>query len=617
MCGIAGAFDLSGGREFPMRLLLAMTGAIAHRGPDDEQAHSEPGLALGVRRLSVVDLEGGRQPISNEDGSIWVAYNGELYEYPALRKELLARGHRLATRCDTEAWVHLYEDLGEGVFEKTRGDFGVALWDRPNRTLFLARDRAGVCPLYYAERDGWLLFGSEIKTMLATGLVAARPDPKGVDYFFNFFCAGTSRTFFEGVKSIPPGHYLRIKDGRVELRKYWDLDFPDAGQERRLKDPGPLVDELEGIFRQAVERRLTGDVPVVSYISGGLDSTMVLGMTKSLLGSAVPSFSIGLEGSGPDERSKSKESAEVLGSPLTMLTMTHADIANAFPETIEAAEGPVLDTTCACMIRLAQAVHAQGYKVVLTGEGSDEGMAGYLWFKIQKIQQIVRRHLGNGILRKARRLLAGSQNGSRFQPPPIRGFRGVRPAQQDVYELVGRSRAALYDGSMWERLGDHSAYDDLDITNDRIGRWDPLNQSLYVAYRVMLAGMLMVAKGDRAARHSAIEGRYPFLDEEVISFCEGIAPEYKLHGFTDKWILRRVAARVLPAPIANRRKTMFRAHWSQVFLGPDRPPGSISSLAPNHSSDRGILIAKPFHASARDWRSFPGFRRAGSSTMRV
>jgi asparagine synthase (glutamine-hydrolysing) len=589
MCGIAGALDLTGRRDFPMKRLLAMTAAIAHRGPDDEQTHTEPGLALGVRRLSVVDVEGGRQPIANEDGSIWVAYNGELYDYPELKKELLARGHRLATRCDTEAWVHLYEDLGEGLFEKTRGDFGVALWDRPNRILILARDRAGVCPLYYAERDGWLLFGSEVKTMLASGLVAASPDPKGVDYFFNFFCAGTSRTFFEGVKSIPPGHYLRIKDGRVELRKYWDLDFPDAGQERRLKDPRPLVDELEGIFRGAVERRLTGDVPVVSYISGGLDSTLVLGMTKKLLGAAVPSFSIGLEGCGPDERSKSKESADVLGSPLTILRMTHADLANAFPETIEAAEGPVLDTSCACMIRLAQAVHAQGYKVVLTGEGSDEGLAGYLWFKTQKVQQIIRRYLGNGILRRTRRLLTGSKQGTRFQPPPIRGFRGVRAAQQDLYELIGRSRGALYDDAMWDRLGDHSAYDDLDITNDRIGRWHPLNQSVYVAYRVMLAGLLMVAKGDRAARRSAVEGRYPFLDEAVIAFCAGIAPEYKLHRFTDKWLLRRVAAKVLPAQIANRRKTMFRAHWSQVFLGPERPGWVDQLLSPESLKQSGYF----------------------------
>src|SRR5437763_8296047 len=248
MCGIAGALDRISRREFSVARLLAMTGAIAHRGPDDEQFHAEPGLILGARRLSIVDLAGVRQPIANEDGSVWVAFNGELFEYPELRRELLARGHHLATRCDTEAWVHLYEDHGEGMFEHARGQFAVSLWDRRDRTLILGRDRVGICPLYYAERDGWLLWGSEVKALLASGLVAARPDPKGIDHLFNFFCAGTTRTFFEGVKSIPPGHYLKVRGGRVELKQYWDLDFPDAGSERREADPAPLVDELEALL---------------------------------------------------------------------------------------------------------------------------------------------------------------------------------------------------------------------------------------------------------------------------------------------------------------------------------------------------------------------------------
>ncbi len=179
MCGIAGAIDLEGRREFPAARLLAMTGAIAHRGPDDEQIHLEPGLAMGARRLSIVDLAGGRQPIANEDGSIWVTQNGEIFEYPELQAELVARGHRLATRCDTELWVHLYEDLGEEMFRKTRGQFAVALWDRKTRSLILGRDRVGICPLYYAVVDGWLLWGSEIKALLSSGMVAARPDPIG------------------------------------------------------------------------------------------------------------------------------------------------------------------------------------------------------------------------------------------------------------------------------------------------------------------------------------------------------------------------------------------------------------------------------------------------------
>src|SRR6516162_9284384 len=389
MCGIAGALDLNGRREFPIARLLAMTGAIAHRGPDDEQVHIEPGLAMGARRLSIVDLAGGRQPISNEDGSIWVTQNGELFEYPEMQAELAARGHRLATRCDTELWVHLYEDLGEGFFQKARGQFAVALWDRNARTLMLGRDRVGICPLYYTEGGGWLLWGSEIKALLASGMVEPRPDAKGIDLFFNTWCAGTSRTFFEGIKSVPPGHYVKACNGRIELVRYWDLDFPDGGSERRLADPAPLVDELEFLMRQAVKRRLRGDVPVVSYISGGLDSTIVLGLSSRHRGSAVPSFTIGLDRAGPDERSQASESAQALGSTLTTVTMNRGDIVAAYPELIRAAEGPVMDSSAACLMRLARAVHDQGFKVVLTGEGADEALAGYAWFKSQKIRDAV------------------------------------------------------------------------------------------------------------------------------------------------------------------------------------------------------------------------------------
>jgi asparagine synthase (glutamine-hydrolysing) len=612
MCGIAGALDLRGRREFPAARLLAMTGAIARRGPDDERIHIEPGIALGVRRLSVVDLEGGRQPIGNEDDSVWVAYNGELYDYPLLRQELLSRGHRLATRCDTEAWVHLYEDMGEGMFSRARGDYGVALWDRPNRTLILGRDRVGVCPLYYAERDGWLLWGSEVKVLLASGLVPATPDPKGIDHFFNFFCAGTERTYFEGVKSIPPGCYLKVSGGRVELKRYWDLDFPDRGQERRLSDPSPLIEEFEAILTGAVERRLHSDVPVVSYLSGGLDSTTVLGLTKKVAGAAVPSFAVSLDGSGRDEGSKASESARALGSTLKTLRMDRSAMAAAYPELIVAAEGPVLDTTCACMLRLAAEVHGQGYKVVLTGEGSDEALAGYLWFKVQKIRSVFQRGPGRALLRALRGSLMGGGRGGDRHRPPVRAIGGVRVAQQDVYDLIGRGREALYAPGLWERLGEHDPYSDVDYPADRFAKWHPLNQSLYIAYKLMLHGMLLSSKGDRVARYSSVEARYPFLDEEVVAFCAGIAPEYKLRGLTDKWILRRAAARILPKPVANRRKTMFRADLSSIFLHEGRPGWVDQLLSPESLRATGYFDP----ASVAEARvALPRLRRISSRRL--
>jgi asparagine synthase (glutamine-hydrolysing) len=599
MCGIAGAIDLTGQREFSASRLLSMTGAIAHRGPDDEQYHIEAGVALGARRLSIVDLEGGRQPLSNEDGSIWVAFNGELFEYPELRRELLANGHHLATRCDTEAWVHLYEDRGLGMFEKARGQFAVSLWDRDERTLILGRDRVGICPLYYTEVDGWLLWGSEIKALLASGLVTARPDPKGVDHLFTFFCAGTTRTFFQGIHSLPPGQFLKIKDGRVSKHIYWDLDFPDDGEERRLENPEPLFDELEHLLRQSVERRLRGDVPVVSYISGGLDSTVVLGLCSRQRGVSIPSFTIGLDRAGPDERGPSAEAAAILGSPLTTVTMNRGAIADAFPELVVAAEGPVLDTSCATLMRLAGAVHEQGYKVTLTGEGADEALAGYVWFKSQQIRNKLGKRVP-ALPTLIRGLLLNLVGGGSERRPPVLGIKGVRPAQQDLYELLMQVRPVLYSGGLRESLSGHNPFEDLDLTNERMAKWHPLNRSLYVGYKVMLAGLLMVSKGDRIAMHNSVEARYPFLDDDVIQFCSQIAPEYKLRGMTEKWILRRVAERTLPKKIANRPKTMFRASLSGTFLGPHRPAWVDQLLSPESLAATGYFDAK--NVSKQVWR---------------
>lgn len=610
MCGIAGALDLEGRRTFPLARVLAMTGALTHRGPDDEGVHREPGVCLGARRLSIIDLAGGHQPIGNEDGSIRVAFNGELFEYRELRPELLARGHRLATHCDTEAWVHLYEDHGAAMFDHARGQFAVSLWDRDERTLILGRDRVGICPLYYARSDGWLLWASEIKALFASGLVEPRPDVKGLDYFFHTFASAPQRTMFEGVSALPPGTFLKVVDGEPTWHRYWDLDYPDDGDEVRLKDPTPLVEELEARLERAVERRLRSDVPVVSYLSGGLDSTVVLGLVTRRRGRGMPSFSIALEQAGPDERTKAAESAEVLGSPLTSVVMDRAAISGTYPELIRAAEMPVLDTACACLVRLAATVHGQGYKVALTGEGADEALAGYFWFKGQMIRNRIRRTgAGRWATSKVRDLvLAMVGGGDAHRPPRAPIGDGLRTAQADVYDMLAQSRERLFSDAMWDRLDGHNAYDDLNaVVHPDIGRWHPLNQSLYVGYKVHLTGLLLHAKGDRIAMNSSVETRYPFLDDEVIEHCAAVAPEYKLRGMTDKWILRQVAARTLPAQIANRRKTMFEASRGAVFLGPDRPAWVDQLLAPESLAATGYFDAEGVARARRLWERLPKF----------
>jgi asparagine synthase (glutamine-hydrolysing) len=294
----------------------------------------------------------------------------------------------------------------------------------------------------------------------------------------------------------------------------------------------------------------------------------------------VPSFTIGLDRAGPDERTQAAEAARVLGSKLTMVTMDRSKIGDAFPELIMAAEGPVLDTSCAALLKLAAAVHDQGFKVALTGEGADEALAGYIWYKTQKVREAITRVIGERVPRMIRRLAMASIGGGSAHRSPERAIGGVRTAQQDMYEMIGQARVPLYSREMWDRIGDHDPFSDLDVDRERIGRWDPLNQSLYVGYKVMLAGLLMISKGDRIAMHSSVETRYPFLDDDVIKFCSEIAPEYKLRGLTEKWLLRRVAAKTLPPLIANRPKTMFRASLSRTFLDEHRPPWVDELLSP-------------------------------------
>ncbi len=520
MCGIVGAVDLVARRTFPQEVLQQMTGAIAHRGPDDEQSHIEPGVALGVRRLAIIDIAGGRQPISNEAGDVWVAYEGELYDYPQLRSHLEKRGHRFATRCDTETWVHLYEELGDHVFRKAHGQFSIALWDRSSRKLLLGRDRVGIGPLFYAQHNGWLLWSSEIKGLLASGLILPEPDLRGIDYFFNFFSMPNERTCFENIRQIQPGHYAVVKDGEFSLHAYWDLDFPDRGAEHRFNDPDEGAAQLEHLLRGAVNRRLVGEVPISCYLSGGLDSSVILALTCQEMGRPVPSFTVGLDRAGPsDERYKAAETADFVGSPNHQVNVTEEDIATAYPRLVEAADAPVFDTSAAAMVLLAAANRAAGNVVALSGEGADEALAGYVWFKWRFSGSLLAR-LDYPIERFVRHtVLSGLIGGGRRHRHGFYAVNRIRLAQQFSWELLAQSRERLYTAAMWRRLSSYSAYDDLSLPSERMERWHPLNQSLYAGYKVMLPGLLLSAKGDRALRTASTEGRYPFLDEEVVDFC--------------------------------------------------------------------------------------------------
>lgn len=584
MCGIAGVVDLCGQAEISMGTLKRMANAILHRGPDEEGYLQRPGLGFASRRLSIVGLADGQQPIFNEDQSIMVVFNGELFDYVEKRQELEAKGHQFRTSCDTEVLVHMWEEHGEDMLPLLRGQFAFALYDSNQKKVIIARDRLGICPLHWAQRGDRVYFGSEIKAILASGEVAAEVDPRGLDHVMMFFAMATRRTAFKGISAIYPGNYLRIQfrpDGEkadVAERCYWDLDFPDQGDEYDPGDTEKLTDEFEAVFRHAVELRLRADVPVVSYLSGGVDSTSVLAMASQIRQSPVKTFTIQIKARGLDETDRAMLASNTVGSDPTIVTCESETLSRAYPQLVEAAEAPVMDTSCSALYSLAAEVRRQGYKVALTGEGADEALAGYPWFKLNRLVNL----LDSGSFRPSNviRRLAQWWNGAGLPPGQLHRVQkmvGGPHACVDLYGTIGMGRPMFYDPDWYKELGTFVPYEDLDLNLDRMKNWHPLNQSLYLGYKTMLPGLLMNHKGDRPAMHNSVETRYPFLDEDVVAFCSRVHPKYKLRGFRrDKYLLRQYARRMLPATITNRPKAMFRAPFANTFF--DSPPAFVNQL---------------------------------------
>lgn len=595
MCGIAGALDLTGKRIMPADMLQAMADAIVHRGPDEEGFLRQEGVALASRRLSIVGLEDGQQPISNEDGTVSVVYNGELFDFRECRRDLESRGHRFATSCDTEIIPHSWEEYGEGMFAHLRGQFAFALWDARQRRLILSRDRFGICPLYWTKQDDWLVFASEIKAILASGLISLEPDLRGINNAFTFFAMPGPRTAFAGISLLLPGRYLDIRLGGgagngnvgIEEKTYWEMDFPDAGNEDRQNNPVILVNEFEERLLAAVEKRLRADVPVVSYLSGGVDSSIVVAMANKIRGKPIPTFTIRIDDPHLDETSEAALVARHVASYPSVVQCGAAEVLDNYPRLVQAAEAPVIDTSCAALLLLAEKVHADGYKTALTGEGADEWLAGYPWYKSDRLLSFLDVVPGVRLSQAARRMFLRLHGAPLFPAEIVRRIHetlGGHNAWLDIYGLMGISKLRLYSDDMRQVMLEHNPYDDLQLNRARMARWHPLNRSLYLGARVHLPGLLLGAKGDRVAMHSSVETRYPFLDEDVFEFLAGLHPRWKLRGFRDKYVLRLLAERWLPRKIARRQKAMFRAPFDSFHS--DNPPAYVNELFSRESLEK-------------------------------
>src|SRR5580704_12573314 len=615
MCGIAGIVDLAGGRSIGEDVIRRMTRAIIHRGPDEEGYFQRPGVALGSRRLSIVGLADGQQPVTNEDRTVFVVFNGEFFDYPERRDELKSRGHRLVTHCDTEIIPHFWEETQAGMFKHLKGQFAFALWDDRRRCLVLGRDRFGIAPLYWTRQGDWLLFASEIKALLASGMVPAEPDLRGIDHIFTFSALPGPITCFQGVKLLPAGHYLTVRPGdesgtRPSIKEcaYWQMDFPDRGQEDPGKDTRVLVDRFEHLMLEAVEERLRADVPVGSYLSGGVDSSVIAALACHVKGPAINTYTVRVDAPDLDELDAASLVARHIGTiPPIVQEFRTEDSLNTNPRLIYAAEAPVIDTSCAALLQLAHRVNGCGQKVVLTGEGADEWLLGYPWYKAAKLLGLLDILPGLPLGERARRAYLRLRQVPQYPPEFRRSVEesvGGPNAWIDAYGLLALSKLRFYAAPMREVLEKFNPWNDLQMPLERAKHWHPLNRGIWIAGRVTLAGHLLQAKGDRVAMNSSVEVRYPFLDEEVFDFLAELHPRWKLRGFRDKHLLRLLAERWLPASVYRRRKVIFRSPLDSFHIEPE--PAFVTQLLSEESLRRtGYFDVSAVHYWRRAFRRLP------------
>ena len=585
MCGIAGRFNYDPLRPVDRTVLTAMTDAVAHRGPDAAGYHVAPGLGLGHRRLSIIDLSTGDQPLSNEDGTVWTVFNGEIYNFAEVRGELLSHGHKFRTGSDTEVIVHGYEQWGERCVEKFRGMFAFAVWDQSARRLLLARDRVGVKPLYYAELPGrGIVFGSELKSLLEDPEVPREWSPAALDAYLTLLYIPAPATIYQGIHKLEPGHVLIAEKGTVRISRYWDLQFTGDGDARREAD---YLDELDALLRESVALRQIADVPLGAFLSGGVDSSAVAAYMVETSNRPPVTISVGFDHAAYDELEHAKRVADHLGCEFHPRTVT-PDIVSLLPKLAWHFDEPFADSSAVPTYYVSKAAR-ELVTVALSGDGGDELWAGYARHRVERWEQNARTALGPAAS------VAGMLG--RALPLSVKGARSLRhlAANPDqayaikhaygMFEPDAKSR--LYSGD-FARSVKHA--DPLSRFRDAYARChskDPLDRGLYVDVHTYMVDDILT-KVDRMSMAVSLEAREPLLDHKLLEFAARVPTSLKLKDGRSKYLLRKALERKVPADILQRGKQGFAAPIGEWLRGPLAPMAE-SLLADGRLRDRGVF----------------------------
>ncbi len=592
------------GSTVPISLLRTMADSIRHRGPDDEGYHVAGPIGLGFRRLSIIDLNTGHQPLSNEDGTIWIIFNGEIYNYRELRADLLQRDHIFKTNTDTEVIVHLYEEFGPACLDKLRGMFGFAIWDGRTDTLFIARDRVGIKPLYYCLTESSLVFASEIKAILADPSVDREIAPELIDRFLTFLYVPGEDTLLKGIRKLAPGHYLLARDGQITIRQYWDLQFTESFEGKSAEQ---AEKELLALLAETVGLHMIADVPVGVLLSGGVDSTGVLSLAVSETGKRISSFTVGFSGEQvTDERPYARLAAEKYGTDHHEITITPEDFATFLPRYLWHMEEPVCEPPAIALYYVSKLARNH-VKVLLSGEGGDEAFAGYSNYR--NLVWLERLKRGGPWLKQA---LAGGMSlanslfhlsrVAKYVPLLSESFPDYYYSRtSNPHRTTGNGLGKVYSADFRNAVDRERSLEPVRMLQAQMRGKSTLDTMLYIDTKSWLPDDLLI-KADKMTMANSLELRVPLLDHKVLEFAASLPSKFKLSGTTTKFILKRALSERIPKEIRDRKKTGFPVPY-EMWLRKD-----LKEIVWNVLTDRRTIARGYFSKEAVE-----GLLRANSN----
>ncbi len=600
MCGIAGLYNYHSSTEASSELSIKkMLSVIRHRGPDESGVYLGQNIALGSVRLSIIDIASGQQPMSDASGNYWIVYNGEIFNYKELREDIEKKGIQLKTHCDTEVVVQMYAMYGPDCLQYFNGQFAFCIWNKKKKELFLARDRVGIRPLFYWKQNNSFAFGSEIKCLFTLDRVEKDICNESLAQIFTYWTTISPNTAFKNIYELPPGHFMLVKEDGIQIEKYWNLQFA-AGRDD-LPNLSSAIEEFEWLLTDAVKIRLRADVPVAAYLSGGLDSSVTTALIHKINPEILNTFSIGFKDKTFDETIYQDEASKFFNTNHTAFECTEEDIADQFINTIWHSEIPILRTSPTPMLILSKKVRERNIKVVITGEGADEFLAGYNIFKEAKIRRFWANEPNSKIrpklLARIYPYISNLKDANNIASKMFFGYKLTdtgNPLYSHLLRWHNTSRIKSFFSD--DVLGSLNGYDPLDVLYpqlpDNIMSWSGLSRSQYLEATVFMSEYLLSSQGDRMAMGNSVEGRYPFLDYRVIEFCNQLPDSFKLNCLNEKFILKKMSLGKIPPSISKRSKQPYRAPIASIFFNSNSPAYVAEMLSDTSLQSYGLFNPK-------------------------